>query len=149
MWAKQIDESLGQAEPHNRCASLRGLLQTESASGIHKAGGVLADPSAAIALLWMRRSLQFLVHLLHELCEPGTSVAAAMRAAYDAHLEPYHGWVLKQARTCTMHMHNAQCTCTMHMHVHMHNANAHTAGCSSRPPKLLTVCLPCCACHIL
>ena len=40
VWAKQIDESLGQAEPHNRCASLRGLLQTESASGIHKAGGV-------------------------------------------------------------------------------------------------------------
>ena len=120
VWAKQIDESLGQAEPHNRCASLRGLLQTESASGIHKAGGVLADPSAAIALLWMRRSLQFLVHLLHELCEPGTSVAAAMRAAYDAHLEPYHGWVLKQARTCT-------CTCTMHdAHAHAHaHARAH------------------------
>ena len=119
VWAKQIDESLGQAEPHNRCASLRGLLQTEGASGIHKAGGVLADPSAAIALLWMRRSLQFLVHLLHELCEPGTSVAAAMRAAYDAHLEPYHGWVLKQARTC-MHMHNAHA----YGHAHAH-ANAH------------------------
>ena len=141
MWAKQIDESLGQAEPHNRCASLRGLLQTESASGIHKAGGVLADPSAAIALLWMRRSLQFLVHLLHELCEQGTSVAAAMRAAYDAHLEPYHGWVLKQARTRT-----CTCTCTCTMHTHMHNA--HTAGCLRRPTKLLTVCLPC-ACHLL
>jgi len=73
------------------------LLGTEKASGIHKPGGVLADPSAAMALLWMRRSLQFLVHLLHELCEPGTTVSSAMRAAYDAHLEPYHGWVLKQA----------------------------------------------------
>ena len=133
MWAKQIDESLGQAEPHNRCASLRGLLQTESASGIHKAGGVLADPSAAIALLWMRRSLQFLVHLLHELCEQGTSVAAAMRAAYDAHLEPYHGWVLKQARTrtCTR-------TCTMHTHGLV----------LARPTKLLTVCSQC-ARHLL
>ena len=80
---------------------------------------MLADPSAAIALLWMRRSLQFLVHLLHELCEQGTSVAAAMRAAYDAHLEPYHGWVLKQARTrtCTR---TCTCTCTQHIHMHIH-----------------------------
>ena len=96
-WSRQIEESLELAVPHNRCASLRGLLETEKATGIHKPGGILADPSAAMALLWMRRSLQFLVHLLHELCEPGTAVSTAIRAAYDAHLEPYHGWVLKQA----------------------------------------------------
>lgn len=91
-WSRQIE-----AETHSRCASLRGLLETEKASGIHKPGGMLADPSAAMALLWMRRSLQFLVHMLHELCEPGIPVSSAMRAAYDAHFEPYHGWVLKQA----------------------------------------------------
>ena len=40
--------------------SLRELLETERATGIHKPGAVLHDPSGAIALLWMRRTLQFL-----------------------------------------------------------------------------------------
>ena len=31
---------------------------------VHKPGAVLCDPSAAIALLWMRRTLQFLSRCL-------------------------------------------------------------------------------------
>ena len=98
-WEKQRDQQIAltpNVEPH-RCASVRGLLEIEAASGMHKAGGVLADPSAAIALLWMRRSLQFLTHLLRGLCDADATPSAAARAAYGVHLEAYHGWVLKQS----------------------------------------------------
>ena len=40
---------------------MRGLLELERDSGIHGAGGVLADPSAAMAILWLRRSMDFMV----------------------------------------------------------------------------------------
>ena len=36
--------------------TLRALLAWEKGEGVHKPGGVLADPSAAIALLWTRRT---------------------------------------------------------------------------------------------
>ena len=40
---------------------MRGLLELERESGIHGRGGVLADPSAAMAILWLRRSMDFMV----------------------------------------------------------------------------------------
>ena len=40
---------------------MRGLLELERDSGIHGRGGVLADPSAAMAILWLRRSMDFMV----------------------------------------------------------------------------------------
>ena len=40
---------------------MRGLLELERDSGIHGAGGMLADPSAAMAILWLRRSMDFMV----------------------------------------------------------------------------------------
>ena len=49
------------AAPHG---TAREVLEAEKASGVHRAGGVLADPSAAISLLWMRRSLQFLAAIM-------------------------------------------------------------------------------------
>ena len=45
----------------DKCATLRGLLELERDSGIHGRGGVLADPSAAMAILWLRRSMDFMV----------------------------------------------------------------------------------------
>ena len=42
-------------------ATLRALLRAELGTNIHKPGGVLKDPSAAIALVWARRSLAFQV----------------------------------------------------------------------------------------
>ena len=53
-------EKILEVEPEHEVATLRGLLEREKSSGIHKPGAVLCDPSAAIALLWMRRTLQFL-----------------------------------------------------------------------------------------
>ena len=48
-------------EVGGKCATLRGLLELERDSGIHGRGGVLADPSAAMAILWLRRSMDFMV----------------------------------------------------------------------------------------
>ena len=53
----ELRESNSMSNP----SSLRSLLDAERASGIHAGANALADPSAAIALLWMRRSLTFQV----------------------------------------------------------------------------------------
>ena len=39
------------------------MLDEEVSSGMHSPGGVLADPSAAIGLLWARRGLAFWIAL--------------------------------------------------------------------------------------
>ena len=77
-------------------AKLRGLLEAERATGIHKAGGVLADPSAAIALVWMRRSLDFQNSILENFnSDRAASCVAIAKDAYKAHLESYHNFWLK------------------------------------------------------
>ena len=77
------------AEPDRDCATLRQLLTMEKASGIHKAGGVLADPSAAIALVWMRRTLTFTNAILDgTAADTSPNLGSVAGAAYKAHLEP-------------------------------------------------------------
>jgi len=77
-------------------ATLRGLLEAERASGVHRPGGVLRDPSAGIALTWLRRSLAFQRGLLQGLtADRGATLSAVATAAYKAHLERYHNWVLR------------------------------------------------------
>jgi len=39
--------------------TMRALLEAEAASGAHGRGGLLKDPSAAMGLLWIRRSIAF------------------------------------------------------------------------------------------
>ena len=83
------------AAPHG---TAREVLEAEKASGVHRAGGVLADPSAAISLLWMRRSLQFLAAIMRGVADDrkkGDPVSKIAKEAYAEHLEPYHGWLLK------------------------------------------------------
>ena len=88
--------TLGADDP-GRVASLRGLLEAERATGIHKAGGVLADPSAAIALLWMRRTLTFTNALLEGTLSAGATgnMVNVAKEAYKTHLEAFHSWWLK------------------------------------------------------
>ena len=40
-------------------SSLLALLRSEAAAGMHGAGGVLADPSAAMGVLWISRFVSF------------------------------------------------------------------------------------------
>ena len=57
---------------------MRGLLELERDSGIHGAGRVLADPSAAMAILWLRRSMDFMVGV--QVGPPNSMLANSMLA---------------------------------------------------------------------
>ena len=99
VWEKAKEES-------RKVVTLRQLLETEKATGVHKPGGVLADPSAAIALLWMRRTLQFLQGCMQGIVDKGDDPTGGLgdvvRTAYMTHLEPYHGWLLKNTFTVAL-----------------------------------------------
>ena len=95
--ARQVCAKLGEGSAES-VVTLRCLLEAERATGIHRPGAVLADPSAAIAFLWMRRTLQFLCHCMQGVMEtddPKESVGTVARGAYTISLEPFHGWLLK------------------------------------------------------
>ena len=51
---------------------MRELLEAELGAQMHQPGGLLADPSAAMGLLWARRGLEFWIHVfkakLEEVC---------------------------------------------------------------------------------
>eukprot|EP00900_Chrysochromulina_parva_P017412 jgi/Chrpa1/25672/Chrysochromulina_OHIO_Genome00007743-RA len=86
------------ADGSQRLISLRELLEAERASGIHRAGGVLADPSAAIALVWLRRSLAFQNAVFAGMVEDRASLLSTLaRDAYQTHLEHFHNFWLKNA----------------------------------------------------
>lgn len=90
----------GIKEMQAKGASMRSLLKKEASSGIHSAGGVLKDPSAAMGLLWLMRFLAF----WEEIClmrvsdaEHATPLSATVETAYKQQLLPYHGWVTQKA----------------------------------------------------
>ena len=67
-----------------------------SARQARDGGAALGDPSAAIALLWMRRSFAFAVSMMRRLlldAEGGVQPAlrGAYMGAYAETPEPYHG----------------------------------------------------------
>merc|ERR1719446_857245 len=69
-----------------RPPTLRGLLEGEKGRGMHGRNGVLKDPSGAMALLWMRRMLQFTLCLFEAICASPTSngtLTAVARTAYS------------------------------------------------------------------
>ena len=80
---------------------MRGLLELERDSGIHGRGGVLADPSAAMAILWLRRSMDFMVGV--QVGPPNSMLANSMLAgrAREGVCRPrdaMHAWC--DARAC-------------------------------------------------
>ena len=94
--ARRAWRDLEAAEPSRRLTTLRELLEAERATGIHRAGGVLADPSAAIALVWLRRSLAFQNAVFAGMVEDRASLVSTLaRDAYQTHLEHFHNFWLK------------------------------------------------------
>ena len=87
--------STGQGSPDD--VDLRSLLEAERSSGVHPAVGVLAEPSAALSLVWMLRSLRFQTSFLLGLLEGDRTapLSKIVRDAYRSHLEPYHNFWLK------------------------------------------------------
>lgn len=79
-----------------RVATVRALLEAEKASGVHRPGPILADPSAAMALLWMRRTIQYYIGVMRGATDTSNTLPSKCRAAYASILEPFHGWLLKQ-----------------------------------------------------
>jgi len=91
-WAK-----FAASEGAQNIRSLRDLLEAERRSGMHQPGGVLADPSAAIAMVWLRRSLTFQNSTMEGMVgDRSATVSTLAREAYRTHLETFHNFWLKQ-----------------------------------------------------
>eukprot|EP00577_Skeletonema_sp_RCC1716_P019517 CAMPEP_0113400712 /NCGR_PEP_ID=MMETSP0013_2-20120614/16282_1 /TAXON_ID=2843 ORGANISM="Skeletonema costatum, Strain 1716" /NCGR_SAMPLE_ID=MMETSP0013_2 /ASSEMBLY_ACC=CAM_ASM_000158 /LENGTH=331 /DNA_ID=CAMNT_0000285825 /DNA_START=217 /DNA_END=1212 /DNA_ORIENTATION=- /assembly_acc=CAM_ASM_000158 len=101
--AKDLESNLLKAEKPFKKAPKKGktlysLLESERHSGIHKEGNELENESAAMGLLWIRRSLAFQLDLFESslLSENGKHPGVAAIDAYEKHLSPYHGWMLQK-----------------------------------------------------
>lgn len=98
--AKDLESNLHKAESlfkksPKECKTLASLLELERSSDIHD-GNKLQDPSAAMGLLWIRRSLAFQSHLYKSILQSdGKHPKDAAYEAYNEHLSPYHGWMLR------------------------------------------------------
>ena len=99
--AKDLEANIHKVESFYKknkpgCETLASLLELERESGIHD-GNVLQDPSAAIGLLWIRRSLAFQCHLFEALLPSvGQHPKDSAYEAYNKHLAPNHGWMLRK-----------------------------------------------------
>lgn len=98
--AKDLESNLQKVEilfkkSPREAKNLSSLLEIERSSGLHD-GNVLKDPSAAIGMLWIRRSLSFQSDLFDSLVSSqGQHPKDAAMDSYIKNLSPYHGWVLR------------------------------------------------------
>ncbi len=99
--AKDLESNLQKAEAlfkkyHRKGKYLSSLLEIERESGIHD-GNMLSDPSAAVGMLWIRRSLSFQHDLYAALVSSnGQHPRDAAMDSYQKNLSPYHGWMLQK-----------------------------------------------------
>jgi len=115
---KKVESSRQQQEhdghPHHlhRHETLSSILHYEKKLGVHKPGSakkkkggdgddasqaVLKDPSAAIGLLWMRRSFAFQCEWYRQLLDrPDRDPQQSAMIAYRKELQPYHRVVLQK-----------------------------------------------------
>lgn len=96
--AKDLETNIDKAEvlfkkSPKECQTLTSLLEHERSAGIHN-GSILDDASAAVGLLWIRRSLAFQVQLFESVVWEEEPKDAAYEA-YQKQLSPYHGWMLR------------------------------------------------------
>eukprot|EP00986_Skeletonema_menzelii_P017912 scaffold22707_cov198-Skeletonema_menzelii.AAC.1 len=105
--AKDLESNLQKAEkPFKKSPeqgrTLSSLLQSEREAGIHK-GSILKEHSAAMGLLWIRRSLAFQLELYASLIDQeGPHPRDAAYDAYTKHLSPFHGWALRKLFPATL-----------------------------------------------
>ena len=93
----------GMAAVGARGGSMLSILRAEVQSGIHGAGGLLKDPSAAMGVLWICRFLTFWEEVCLMRAQPPppdgevVSLRMTIDGAYKHTLLPYHGWVTEKA----------------------------------------------------
>ena len=80
--------------------TVTAFLKRELDSGIHHPNSslYLRDPSGAIGLLWIRRTLAFQTDLYEQVLDGRDTKQAALHA-YGQELKPYHGWALRRFYT--------------------------------------------------
>jgi hypothetical protein len=88
-------EALYYKSPAHRRTTISELLKFEKAMGIHQPGR-LKDPSGAMGLLWIRRSLSCQHRMYGMLLEKSQDPQEAAVKAYTVELQPYHGWLLRK-----------------------------------------------------
>jgi hypothetical protein len=84
--------------PLDKRDSMTCLLQYERSVNIHPPAGsrVLHDPSGAIGLLWIRRSIAFQTEWYRNvLNDPHVNVMEAAKEAYYKELQPFHNYLLQ------------------------------------------------------
>ncbi len=105
--AKDLESNIQKAEKPFKLSPEQGrtllsLLQSEREAGIHK-GSILKEHSAAMGLLWIRRSLAFQLELYASLInQDGPHPRDAAYAAYTKHLSPFHGFALRKLFPATL-----------------------------------------------
>lgn len=77
--------------------TMRALLQAEVALGLHRPGGELADPSAAMGVLWTRRGLAFWMEVFQMEVEKSANLKDQMGKAYERTLSSFHGFISRRA----------------------------------------------------
>ena len=109
---KKLRSSGTDAEKARKLQTLLDILTAEQERGLHKPGGKLADPSATMGLLWVRRGLAFWAKLFAlEVARisktgeidggPGT-FRQQVQVAYKEVIDPFHGWVSRKAFMLSM-----------------------------------------------
>lgn len=98
--AKDLESNVRKAEDAFRLSPREGqrlsaLLERERDRGMHN-GSELHERSAAMGLLWIRRSLAFQLDLYACLASGDGHPREAAYGAYARHLAPYHGWALQK-----------------------------------------------------
>lgn len=76
------------------CSHLLALLKAEKATGVNQPGGILDGHSAAMGLLWLRRTFEFMSNMFQAHVE-GHYMTEAAKQAYFQTLERYHGRLIK------------------------------------------------------
>mmetsp|Transcript_125529 Transcript_125529/g.313629 ORF Transcript_125529/g.313629 Transcript_125529/m.313629 type:complete len:494 (-) Transcript_125529:153-1634(-) len=85
--------------------SLREVLRSEVVAGIHEEGALLADPSAAMGILWSYRGLLLWAETFKGCITEGRGeeefprgiLKQSMDRAYEEVLQPYNGFVMRKA----------------------------------------------------
>ncbi len=101
---EKVERLLQQAPAESR-NTMYALLSYEKSLGIHPPSEGskrrLKDPSAAMGLLWIERSLSFNHAMYKEVLRKAEPVKAAMNA-YQTVLEPFHSWTLRKLTTASI-----------------------------------------------
>ena len=92
---------LQKQEHHKHIHDMRTVLALEKEQGIHRYGpnglSLLVDPSCAMGLLWIRRSIAFQFRFFQKLLDaPQLDSKNAALLAYQETLQAYHGWALQK-----------------------------------------------------